>query len=142
MKILWFVLATWLASGVAANDKDQILTLVETAVANNICITDISVAGDDNCITADGKRGACEGIASCVCNKPDKHIEWQGTQIKNFSVYFYDDNSPFKDSCSLESDNQGKLKCRIKADAGGSYDYGVKVAGCDDFDPRIIIKQN
>jgi hypothetical protein len=128
----------WALSVAAAHDKDQALTIVADAAKN--CIAEIVVTGDDNCKMADGKRGDCEGQPNCVCSKPDKYIEWQSSDIQSYTVYFYDDSSPFKPNCKLDANAQGKLKCRVKADAAGTYDYGVKVAGCDDFDPRIIIK--
>ena len=142
MKIWLLLLSACFAGQALASDKDQTLIFTEVTNGDQSCISAITVSGEDNCKMADGKRGDCEGIIDCVCSKPDKHIEWQGNNIKNFTVYFYADNSPFKDNCQLESNNQGKLKCRIKGDASGNYDYGVKVTGCDDFDPRIIIKQN
>ncbi|MBZ9611459.1 hypothetical protein [Rheinheimera maricola] len=142
MKIWLLLLSTCFAGLALANDKDQTLIFTEVTSGSQSCISAITVSGVDNCKTAEGKRGDCEGIVDCVCSKPAKHIEWQGGNIKNFTVYFYGDTSPFKDNCKLESNNQGKLKCRIKGDASGNYDYGVKVPGCDDFDPRIIIKQN
>lgn len=141
MKILLFLLCTCFTSLTLANDKDQTLVFTEITNGTQSCISAITVAGEDNCKLANGKRGDCEGVANCVCSKPDKHIEWQGTKIKKFTVYFYGDSSPFKENCKLESNNQGKLKCRIKGPADGNYEYGVKVAGCEDFDPRIIIKQ-
>ena len=140
MKI-WLLILNFCCSGLAlASDKDQTLLFTEVSIGSQTCISDIKVAGEDNCKKPDGNRGKCEGIANCVCSKPDKHIEWQGNQIKSFSVYFYD-TSPFKENCTLDSNNQGKLKCRVKETSEGSYDYGVKVAGCEDFDPRIIIRQ-
>lgn len=142
MKIWLLLLSSCFTCQALASDKDQTLVFTEVTNGNQSCISAISVSGEDNCKTADGKRGDCEGVNNCVCSKPDKHIEWQGNDIKRFTVYFYADNSPFKDNCELESNDQGKLKCRIKTDASGNYDYGVKVTGCDDFDPRIIIKQN
>ena len=128
----------WAVTALAA-DKDQTLVITATEVDGKTCITDIAVSGYDNCKQADGKRGACEGVSGCVCSKPDKHIEWESADISSYTVYFYTELSPFKDNCDLSSNNQGKLKCRVKGDASGSYDYGVKVAGCPDFDPRIII---
>jgi len=141
MKTWLLLLSICCTAQVLADDKVQTLIFTEKTEGNQSCISKITVAGDDNCKTADGKRGVCDGIDNCVCSKPDKHIEWQGSQITNFTVYFYSDTSPFDDNCKLQSNNQGKLKCRIKGPASGNYDYGVKVAGCQDFDPRIIIKQ-
>ena len=142
MKIWLLLLSACFAGQALASDKDQTLIFTEVTNGDQSCISAITVSGEDNCKMVDGKRGDCEGIIDCVCSKPDKHIEWQGTKIKNFSVYFYTDESPFAANCKLESNNQGKLKCRIKDPAQGHYDYGVKVAGCEDFDPRIIIKQS
>ncbi|MEW5682266.1 MAG: hypothetical protein AB1780_07780 [Pseudomonadota bacterium] len=124
-----------------AADKDQALTIVSELVAGKTCIKEILPPADDNCKQADGGRDKCNGVTNCVCGKPDKHIEWHSADISQYSVYFYTD-SPFKDNCKLTANNNGKLKCRIRRDADGSYDYGIKVAGCADFDPRIIIKQN
>jgi hypothetical protein len=140
MKKLIILLSLLCAFASVADDKDQKLTIRAATVDGKTCIADITVTGHDNCKMANGKRGDCEGIPDCVCSKPDKHIEWDSADISAYSVYFYDDSSPFKSNCNLDSNSQGKLKCAIKGDAGGTYDYGVKVAGCDDYDPRIIIK--
>jgi hypothetical protein len=140
MKKMVIVLSMFCACAVLAEDKDQTLIITSKMVGENTCIADIDVSGHDNCKQADGKRGDCEDIADCVCIKPDKHIEWQSADISSYTVYFYNDSSPFKENCDLSSNTQGKLKCRIKGDASGHYDYGVKVAGCTDYDPRIIIK--
>ena len=140
MKITLLLLSACFAGSALANDKDQTLVFTEVSSGSQFCISAIKVSGDDNCKMDDGKRGDCEDISNCACSKPDKHIEWQSENIKNFTVYFYNDTSPFPANCKLESNNQGKLRCRIKGDASGDYDYGVKVAGCEDFDPRIIIK--
>lgn len=141
MKLYLLVLSLCWAGLVVAADKDQTLTIVSEVVEGQICIKDIAPPEDDNCKQADGKRGQCDGIKNCVCAKADKHIEWQSADISNYSVYFYNE-SPFPPNCDLTSNNNGKLKCRIRSDADGSYEYGVKVDGCDDFDPRIIVKQN
>ena len=136
--LLMFMILTGSYSLFAA-DKDQVLQIEAMPVAGSYCIVGIEPVGEDNCKENNGQRGQCEGIANCVCIKPDKHIEWQSADIKDYQIYFYGD-SPFKPNCNLESNTQGKLKCRIKNDAVQHYDYGVNVAGCEDFDPRIIIK--
>lgn len=136
--MLLFILA--ISAAVYAEDKDQTLVIVAESVDGKTCISGIDLQGHDNCKQADGKRGACDGIEDCVCSKPDKHIEWSSAEISSYTVYFYD-GSPFSDNCSLDSNSQGKLKCRIKGDtSAGNYDYGIKVAGCEDYDPRIVIK--
>ena len=141
MRISVLILAIcWLGQAWAA-DKDQALTIVSEVVAGKTCIKEILPPADDNCKQTGGGRGLCSDVKDCVCGKADKHIEWQSADISQYSVYFYND-SPFKDSCKLTANNNGKLKCRIRGDADGSYDYGIKVAGCADYDPRIIIKQN
>lgn len=141
MKVYVLLLSMLWATQILAADKDQTLTIVSAIVDGKTCIKDILPPEDDNCKQANGSRGKCDGTPNCVCGKADKHIEWQSQDIGLYSVYFYTD-SPFNDNCSLTANGSGKLKCRIRQDADGSYDYGVKVAGCSDFDPRIIIKQN
>jgi hypothetical protein len=136
MIILLTLVCSFAAFG---NDKDQTLEIIATTQNGQTCIADILPPADDNCKHANGNRGACDGFKDCVCSKPDKHIEWKSAAIKNYTVYFYEDSSPFNDNCKLDSNNDGKLKCRIKGDASGTYQYGVKVAGCADYDPRIII---
>lgn len=141
MKVYLLLLCIcWALPGLAA-DKDQTLTITSETIDGKVCIKEIVPPQDDNCKQANGGRDKCDGIKNCACGKADKHIEWQSPQISQYMVYFYAD-SPFKDNCNLSSNNNGKLKCRIKGDASGSYDYGIKVPGCADFDPRIIVKQN
>ncbi|MEH8017001.1 hypothetical protein MN202_07150 [Rheinheimera muenzenbergensis] len=141
MKLYLLILSLSWSGLIWAADKDQALTIVAEQVDGKHCIKEIAAPANDNCKQADGSRDKCDGIKNCVCGKADKHIEWQSADITDYTVYFYA-QSPFKDNCKLTSNNRGKLKCRIKGDAEGSYDYGVKVPGCADFDPRIIVKQN
>ena len=141
MRMCFLILCIcWLGQSWAA-DKDQVLTIVSEQVAGQSCIKEVLPPGDDNCKQADGSRGQCNGVLNCVCGKADKHIEWQSDDIGHYTVYFYAE-SPFKPDCDLTANSNGKLKCRIASDADGSYDYGIKVAGCADFDPRIVVKQN
>lgn len=142
MKNYVMILTLCVSSAVWAADKDQTLTFSEVASGDGYCITAINPPPDDNCKTDDGKRGACDGVLNCICSKADKHIEWQSSNISNFTVYFYQDVMPFKEGCNLDANGSGKVKCRVKGDASGNYEYGIKVDGCADFDPRIIIKQN
>jgi hypothetical protein len=138
MKLYLILLCLCFSAAAMAQDKDQVLVFETYIVDGKTCIENIVVDGDDNCKIAGGGRGSCEGIKDCVCSKPEKHIEWDSSTIANYTVYFYQ-ASPFKENCKLDSNNQGKLKCQIKGDANGNYDYGVRVPGCTDFDPRIII---
>ena len=140
MKKYMLLLLLAISVAVYAEDKDQTLVIAADVVDGKTCISAISLQGHDNCKQADGKRGACEGIEDCVCSKADKHIEWSSADISSYTVYFYG-SSPFKEGCSLDSNSQGKLKCRIKGDtSAGNYDYGIRVDGCADYDPRIVIK--
>ena len=129
------IMLLFFCSQAVAGNKDQEINIVSVAG----CITELTPV-DDNCKQDDGKRGECEDKKNCVCAKPDKHIIWKSADKLQYTVYFYDAKIPFKSNCSLDADRKGTLKCKIKGDASGSYDYGVKVAGCPDFDPRIIVK--
>lgn len=139
MKIYLVLLCLWFSSAVIAQDQDQTLQFKTETVDGHTCIASVLTPDNDNCKLPGGGRGSCEGIPDCVCSKPDKHIEWSGGEIEQYSVYFYQ-ASPFDGNCNLNSNSHGKLKCKIKADADGDYEYGIKVPGCADFDPRIIIK--
>lgn len=122
-----------------ADKKDQTLTIMLNAAG---CVDQIKPPADDNCKTNNsGQRAGCGNSKDCVCGARDKHIVWQTDPKKAYSIRFYD-QSPFQPGCRLQANQNGKVQCLITSDASGEYDYGVTVEGCEEYDPRIVIRAN
>lgn len=122
-----------------AAKKDQTLTIALNADG---CIEAILPPTDDNCKSnGNGNRAGCGDTKDCACGARDKHIIWQTEPKKAYSIRFYE-SSPFQPGCRLQANRNGKLRCLITNQAEGVFDYAVTVEGCEEYDPRIIIRAN
>ncbi|MDX1678991.1 hypothetical protein [Arsukibacterium sp.] len=120
-----------------AKNNDQTLTIRLDAAG---CITAIEPPADDNCQEpGNSGRAGCGSTKDCACGARNKHIVWQTQPAKAFAISFYD-TSPFQPGCRLAANDNGMLRCLITADAEGEYDYGVTMAGCPEYDPRIVVR--
>ena len=138
--LLIIVLAGLLLSvDTLAAKKDQTLTITLNAQG---CIEAIVPPTDDNCKSnGNDNRAGCGNEKDCACGARDKHIIWQTEPKKAYSIRFYE-QSPFQPGCRLQANQNGKLRCLITAEADGNYDYAVTVEGCDEYDPRIVVRAN
>ncbi|KKO50186.1 hypothetical protein VT06_01635 [Arsukibacterium sp. MJ3] len=137
--VLAIIVSLTLAGVSQAKDKDQTLTIQLNAEG---CIANIAAPTDDNCVDDENSnRQGCGALKDCACGAKNKYIAWQTEPEKNYSVRFYD-ASPFHQNCRLQSNNAGMLRCRISRGAEGDFDYAITVEGCDEYDPRIVIRAN
>lgn len=126
-----------LYSGFAKAEKDQAIQIVVSDTQS--CVSDVLLRSPhDNCKEIDVFRGPCKNDRHCICMKPDKHVEWETSHGGNFEIVFKQE-SPFK-KCGPKS-KKGKLKCKLSKHAPeGDFEYDVKLEGCPEYDPRIVIR--